>query len=218
MPVCSSAFAKASAVFVMLTTFSIRAQASDTASGLIPGFEKRDSSNGTYVANALSVVHSEITSGSWPFSSTSTYWRIVRGNYRQPVTYVDFLRAIGRPDLADSYSSRCTLATTLFWSGLGIFVAGGVVVFYGVHNESDRLMITGLGIGGAGLLLAHFGGSGPDLPLSEADAAAAVAEWNRRLADQLGISQALAAPSKRGLTLVPAAGPHSLGLAGTYRF
>ena len=184
----------------------------------IAGFEQRDSAQATYTANALSVLRTELTVGSWPFSSTTSSWRIVRGNYRYPVTHVDFLRAVGRSDMADSFASSSTRATVLFWSGLGLFVVGTATIFYGVSRESDRTMIAGLGIGGAGLLLARFGGAPPELPLSEDDALAAAVQFNRQLGTSLGLSSVSALPPPQGWRLALSLSSANFALVSSHTF
>jgi hypothetical protein len=85
-------------------------------------------------------------------------WRASKGIYRLAMTYQDFYRLTGRPDLAEQDSSRRTLSTVTMVAGLAGFLAGIVIVPWR-YFEHDRV--------GAGLGLALVGGGYATLKLSE---------------------------------------------------
>lgn len=60
-------------------------------------------------------------------------WRPCRGRDRFAMTYADFYKAVGRPDLLASQDRRYTTETVLFWSQftleLGAFACAAIAIF-----------------------------------------------------------------------------------------
>ena len=209
------------AVALTLVLFAGSARATDaTDANFVPiaGFEQRQTAEETYEANALGIVRTDVTTGSWPFTSTHTSFRVVRGNYRIAVAAPAFLRAIGRPDEAERYVGAEHWATGLWWTGMSTFAIGcGTLLFLGVRAHSTNLMIAAAAVGGGGLLLAEIGGSGPRLQFTEPEFIDFVENYNGWLAGRLGIPRPTP-PRSQNWSILPYAAAKSAGITTFWRF
>ena len=202
------------AAFASLPTAAL-AQGEEEQPAQFDKLERRDSAEGTYVANALGLVHQEVTTG-YVFSTTDKSWRVVRGNYRLPIDYPTFFRNVGRSDLADSYETRLAIANTCTWTGLAMFLGGTGVGIWGLTQEKEKVLLTGFGIALAGVLVNRIGSGAPEPGVTETEAARLIDRYNGSLTEHLGLPSR---PTTRvGWQLSPFAGAKAIGLAGSHRF
>jgi hypothetical protein len=142
----------------------------------------------TYQLNVFEVIHVEATEVGFIWNSTTAWWRVSRGAYRQPMSYPDFYRALGRADLADQHESRNDLSNVLFWGG-GVAMAVGLVGgLYELYKEQTVGAIIGAGLFVGGYVSLRIGSalSGPALP--EEDARKLADGYNGALGRHLGVS------------------------------
>ncbi len=160
-----------SVVALLMATFAGRARAETT-----PG------------PDDFEIIHVESTSPGIFWDTTTTWWRPVRGPYRQPVTYGDFFRGIARPEIAASEESRHATAEALFWGGLvvmvGGFAAGGYELFH--HHDGGALVGAGLAVGGFVSLRIGSALSRPGV--SESDARGMADGYNQTHERRVGLS------------------------------
>ena len=154
----------------------------------------------TFRLNELGIVSQEI-SGAYPclLGCTSTGWRPVRGKFRWALRYDDFFHKLGRVDLAHQHRQARLISGIFFWGGAAVFVGGAALLFTGLREGGfpTRAKVgAGMMLGG---LVENGVGAAIQPPLvSEDEAVAMVAEYNRRLRLHLGVG---AEPHALGLTL-----------------
>ena len=136
----------------------------------------------TYELNSLQLIHIGT-----PDEEGS--WRPARGKYRRAMSYEEFYRAVGRPELADEHAQRTTLSKILFYAGWGTMLAGGVLFFVGFEEgEPQTVSWIGAGVAAGGVGLVFFGGSLDGVKMNERDAEALSAEHNVGLQRRLGLA------------------------------
>jgi len=165
--------------------------AADTPAAAAPtftGLERRDDAETTYKLNAFEIIHVEHTEVGVIWNSTTTWWRPVRGAYRQPTEYVDFYGTLGRPDLAQQHASRNDLSNLLFWGGAACMLVGIVGGGYELYKGRTVGAIVGGGLLVGGYVGTRVGSalSGPAIPEEEAQALAR--GYNEALGRHLGVS------------------------------
>jgi hypothetical protein len=144
----------------------------------------------TYKLNALGIVSHEVSSA-FPtlFGGTSKWWRPVRGKFRYATRYDEFFRKLGRADLADEHEQRWLVSGVLYWGGLATFVGGGVLLFTGTSDGGfPTRSKVGVGLMAGGLIANIVGGHIQPPLVSEEDALAMAAAYNRRLRLHLGLA------------------------------
>ena len=126
-----------------------------------------------------------------------TQWRASQGVYRLAMTYQDFYRLTGRPDLAEQDSSRRTLSTVTTVVGFASFLAG-IVIAPWRYFEHDRVgAVLGLALVGGGYATLKLSAylSRPAISEAEAD------ELARFYNSSLGRSIGAAVPGSGGFSL-----------------
>jgi hypothetical protein len=215
---CSRIWLGAITVTITYLLVAIPAKAAESRPQPFDNLERRDTAERTYEANAFGLIHREVTAGGLIFSRTYEFWRVVRGNYRLPVEYAEFFRAVGRPELADSYETRLTVSNVLGWTGLAAMLGGAGVGFWGFSKEKENVVFAGFGIAAAGGLLWVLGGAAPGPGITETEAARLVDRYNSGLTHYLDPSGRASLPPRSGWTVNPFAGVKAIGLACDHRF
>jgi hypothetical protein len=152
------------------------------------GLERRDDAETTYKLNAFDIVHVESTEIGVIWNSTTTWWRVSRGAYRHPTTYVDFYQALGRPDLADQHESRNDLSNVLFWGGAACMLVGVVGGGYELYKGEKVGAIIGAGLLVGGYVSVRIGASLSGPAISEEVAQDLASRYNQALGRHLGVS------------------------------
>jgi hypothetical protein len=191
------------ALVVAVTARPARAEeavrAEHTASPSFASLEPGATPSDTYALNAFGLIHHEVSA--WPPTLVfgGTWWRVTRGKFRHATSYVDFFQAVGRPDLAADYKRRRILANTLIWGGLAAEVGGVVLAVTGLMNDGfgTRAKV-GLGLFAGGFVASAVGATIQHPDVSEEEARAMVADYNRRLRLHLGLQAGAPTVGLRG--------------------
>jgi len=168
-----------------------RVAGAETGEAIHPGWDRlarAEEPRAVYDANSYDVIHVESTSVGILWDSTTAWWRPVRGIYRQPASYGDFLRALGRPDLAEREESRHATAQALFWGGLLVMVGGLIGGAYELSKKHDVGAIVGGGLLLGGYVSLRVGSALSRPALPEPDARDLAARYDRALGQHLGLS------------------------------
>jgi hypothetical protein len=167
------------AVVIATLLGSPRARAEQPAP---PELEPGENALETYELNALGLIHvgARDEEGSW---------RPARGKYRRAMSYEDFYRAVGRPELAEEHSARVALSNLLSYTGWGVLLAGGILFFVGFEDgEPQTASWVGAGVAGGGVGFVVAGATmDRDAKLSEPEAEALSADYNAGLRRRLGL-------------------------------
>lgn len=182
-----------SALIALAGSLPRPARAEEAAQAIAPAFDKLERAGtpkATYDANTYDVVHVEVTAGGTLWDTKSVWWRPVRGIYRFPNSYIDFYRALGRPDLAEQAESRHAKAQALFCGGVIMAVGGLLGGSYALYKGNTVGAIVGAWFLVGGFVTANISAtlSRPVLPESAAEDMAA--RYNRALGQHLGLSVA----------------------------
>jgi hypothetical protein len=171
------------------------------------GLEQGPDAGETFRRNALGLVSTELTSVSL-FSSTESWWRVVRGKFRYKTSYTEFYQRIGRPDLAEQHERRSLVAYTMVWGGLAVMAGGGFLAYSDLRNDGFHTKAkVGVGMLAAGLTSALIGPHFWRPAISEEEAGQLISDYNKKLRLHLGL-----APAERALV-----GPSlSLSLRGSW--
>lgn len=72
--------------------------------------------------DSLCVIHESADESKFVFVTYATHdmWRPCRGRNRSPMSYADFYKAIGRPDLLNAHDRISATEAVLFWSQLAL--------------------------------------------------------------------------------------------------
>jgi hypothetical protein len=151
--------------------------------GLEPGITPLE----TYRLNELGIVREEI-SGRFLYIGRRSWWRPVRGKFRHATVYEDFYRKLGRPDLAEQNEQRSLVSGVFHYGGLAAVLGGGVLLFLGFKDEHFTRVKVGAGVLGGGLVMTIVGAAIQPPLVSQEEAAAMTAEYNRRLRLHLGLA------------------------------
>jgi hypothetical protein len=174
-------------VLAVVVGLAAPARAEEEVRPTFAGLEAGPNPVETYKLNAFGIIRHEVSgSWSWLFGSTS-WWRPVRGKFRYATRYEDFYRALGRPDLAEQHENRRIVSNVLYYGGAATFVGGGVLLFTKLDISATRAKV-GLGMLAGGMVAYLVGGAIQPPLVSEEDAAAMTAEYNRRLRLHLGVT------------------------------
>lgn len=136
-----------------------------------PMVEDGASAETVYARYALSVVH-EGDAG----------WRVNRGAYREGVSRKDFFVTVGRADLAASERRRAGLKSGFLWTGAGLAVGGGLLMYAAVSRGGfDPPPTWALGTMAAGGICVVISSMihGPEVTVDEVDAV--VGRYNQLL-------------------------------------
>ena len=126
-------------------------------------------------------------------------WRASKGVYRLAMTYQEFYRLTGRPDLAEQDSSRRTISTVTTVVGFAGFLAG-IVIAPWRYFEHDRVgAVLGLALVGGGYATLKVGEHLSRPAISEAEADELARSYNTTLGQSPGSAAAL--PDSGGLSL-----------------
>jgi hypothetical protein len=181
--------AAASCLLVLLTSLRAVAAGSPATPVTVGGSESA-------AAKHIDIIHEGDRSAD---PAKWNQWRASKGVYRLAMTYQEFYRLTGRPDLAEQDSSRRTLSTVTTVVGFAGFLAG-IVIAPWRYFEHDRVgAVLGLALVGGGYatlkVSEHL--SRPAIPEAEADELAR--SYNSTLGQSTGSAAAL--PGAGGLSL-----------------
>ena len=168
---------------------STSARAAEEIRPAFQGLEPGSSAIETFRLNSFELVSHEVSA--WPPTLVfgGKWWRVTRGKFRNATSYDDFFRTVGRSDLADQYSRRRILSTSLIWGGLAAEVAGAVLFFTGLYEGGFQTRAkVGLAVFSGGFVASAIGGSIQHPAVSEEDALGMVSDYNRRLHLHLGLT------------------------------
>ena len=132
--------------------------------------------------------------------TTSTESRdFYQGQYYRPLEGIEFYEAVNRPDLADDYRRRRNTSRALWGSAVGSMIVGGTL--FGVANygydsgkwsDSQAAIVGWPGLGlltVAPLILGVVALNIDHHPVEPYEARRIAGEYNRQLADELGIDE-----------------------------
>ena len=126
-------------------------------------------------------------------------WRASKGVYRLAMTYQEFYRLTGRPDLAEQDSSRRTISTVTTVVGFAGFLAG-IVIAPWRYFEHDRVgAVLGLALVGGAYATLKVGEHLSRPAISEAEADELARSYNSTLGQSPG--SAATSPGAGGLSL-----------------
>ena len=172
--------------------------------GLEPGWDAAE----TYRLNALSIVHEEISGAFLTFNvGRSNWWRPVRGKFRTPTRYDDFYLKVGRDDLGERDRHRRVLSSTLYWSGLLVWVGGLGVFLWGLDSHHTTRVEVGLGMFAGGFVLSSVASNIQPPLVSDEEAEALAKTYNRQLQAHLGLAPVATRDARDRLSLGPRPDP-----------
>ena len=132
----------ATAIYLLVLLTSLRAMAAGSAATPVAG-----GADESATPKCIDVIHEGDRSAD---PAHWKQWRASKGVYRLAMTYQEFYRLTGRPDLAEQDSSRRTISTVTTVVGLAGFLAG-IVVAPWRYFEHDRVdAVLGLALVGGG--------------------------------------------------------------------
>ena len=166
---------------------------------------------------------------------SSRRWLPFQGKDRRTFDHPAFYRLMGGEDLAAAYSRNQGVQIALLVAGLGVGVAGGVVIYNAGQSHNQTNAYIGLGMMAGGAVSFFIARSYTIDPISEADARELADEYNRNVLRRAGVpiaddevdpspaakpvAPAKPAPPPPGKTWAfgfPTQGGAGLGLAGTF--
>jgi hypothetical protein len=166
--------------------------------GLEPGPDAAE----TYRLNALTIVREEISGAFLTFNvGRSNWWRPVRGKFRSPTKYDDFYLKVGRDDLGERDRHRRVLSSTLYWSGMLVWVGGLGVFLWGLDGHHTGRVELGLGMFAGGFVLATVASNIQPPLVSDEEAEALARTYNRQLQAHLGLAPVATRDARDRLSL-----------------
>lgn len=108
-------------------------------------------------------------------------WRVTKGTYRLAMTYQDFYRLTGRPDLAEQDSSRRTRSTVSIAVGAAGFLAGIIIAPWRYLKDDSKGALIGLALVGGGYATLKLGEHLSRPSISEAEAVDLARSYNSTL-------------------------------------
>jgi hypothetical protein len=151
-------------------------------------------------------------------------YRTYLGKYRREIDLEEFLRRVGRNDLAETYASRRTLQYSMFIGGGVVLLAGFT---YAVSGQCDRIpgvrtsfdttcIVEAIGVALAGSLVMTAAGLVPNRPAPPDEMRRMADEHNLRLHERLQAPPR--PPAGPSITFVPYVAPHGGGAGLVVRF
>ena len=166
--------------------------------GLEPGWDAAE----TYRLNALTIVHEEISGSFLTFNvGRSNWWRPVRGKFRSPTKYDDFYLKVGRDDLGERDRHRHVVSSTLYWSGMLVWVGGLGVFLWGLDVHHTTRAEVGLGMFAGGFVMTTIASNIQPPLVSDEEAEALAKTYNRQLQAHLGLAPVATRDARERLSL-----------------